>query len=283
MPQVKIDRIDTLSLDEVNGAVVEVQRRAQVTGLVSTSYLVLMEALTAAGIPAVGSALPGTGFEGLILTQRTPRLMNDDNGTVEVDLLYKSALGNQELPGNNGLGSIYGTGRASVAQKTTNFYVPYGGSVQPIQAAQQITVKHTYDLTDPDFPGQEVVQGGEISVYVPEANFSFESFVNTSNPWGPTALVLGKINNGVFLSQPALCWMCTEVVFNIVKPGRYKFKFEFQLNLDTWDPGAIFIDQRTGRPPPGLIPGVGYKIIPYHARVNFPAIFGSLFEGYQTL
>lgn len=283
MPQVYIDRIDTLSLQEVNNSVTSLTRLAKVVGLVDTDYKVLMTALTQAGIPEYGSKLAGAGFEGLILVERNPRLLDSDNGTVNVELVYKSSLGNQELPGNNGMGAIYGTGRASVVQKATNFYVPYGGSIMPIQSAEQITVKHTFPADDPDYPGQEIIQGGEVNVYVPEANFSFEAFINVGNPWGSVAAVLGKINNGVFLSQPAYCWMCTEVMFNMVKPGRYKFKFEFQLNLDTWDPEAIFTDSRTGRPPPNLVPGDGYKQIPYNARVNFPAVFGTLFEGYQVL
>lgn len=283
--QVKIDHIDTLSMNEVNGAVTEVVRRAIVTGMIQTDYTILQASLNQVGIPEYGDSLDGDGFEGLILTERNPRVQNDDAGTVLVDLVYKSSLGNQELGRTNvlGRGSIYGTGRASVVQKTTNFYVPYGGSVQPVQAAEQITVEHTFPNDDPDFPGQTITQGGEVSVYVPEANFAFEAFINVSNPWGTVAAVLGKINNGLFLSQPAYTWMCTEVMFNIVKPGRYKFKFEFQLNLDTWDPEAIFIDQRTGRPPPGLVPGVGYKQLPYNARANFPAMFGTLFEGYQVV
>lgn len=282
-PVVKIDRVDTLQMQEVNGAVAEITRRAIVSGLVNTDYTVLRESLDAIGIPSYGDTLPGTGFEGLVLVERSPRVLNDDNGTVVVDLVYKSAMDNQDLPSSNGLGAIYGTGRASVAQKSTNFYVPYGGSIQPLQNAQQITVKHTFPSDDPDYPNKTIIQGGEVNVYVPEANFAFTAFINVGNPWGPVAAVLGKINNGLFLSQPAYCWMCTEVMFAAVKPGRYKFKFEFQLNLDTWDPEAIFIDQRTGRPPPNLVPGEGYKQIPYNARVNFPAIFGTLFEGYQVI
>lgn len=282
-PQVKIDHIDTLSMKEVNNAITELVRRAIVTGMTNTDYKILRDSLAQAGVPAYGSSLDGVGFEGLVLVERSPRVLNDDNGTVHVDLVYQPSINNQELPGRNGRGNIYGTGRASVAQKSTNFYVPYGGSIQPIQSAQQITVKHTFPNDDPDYPGLEVIQGGEVSVYIPEANFSFEAFINVANPWGSVAAVLGKINNGTFLSQPAYCWMCTEVQFQMVKPGRYKFKFEFQLNLDTWDPQAVFIDQRTGRPPPNLVPGEGYKQIPYNARVNFPAVFGTIFEGYQVL
>lgn len=277
MAKAYVDHVETLELEERNGAIVSLTTLIRVCELENTNAEVLLDALEAAGVPASGFELSGK-FAGMILTERNPRLV--DKSTVDVRCTYSLPLNNQEIGGRV---NLYGTARCSVAQKTTNFYVPYGGSIQPLQSAQQITVEHTYPADDPDFPGRTVIQGGEVTVFVPEANYYFEGFLNTYNPWASVAVVLGKINSGIWLSQAPLCWMCTEVQFSMIKPGRYKFRFEFQLNLDTWDPSVVFIDERTGRPPAGLVPGVGYKTIPYHARINFSAAFGSYFEGWQQV
>ncbi len=55
--------------------------------------------------------------------------------------------------------------------------------------------------------------------------------------------------------------------------------FEFQLNPDGWDPTVIFIDDRTGKPPPDLVPNVGYKTVTKMPACDFESVIGVDIQG----
>ena len=52
----------------------------------------------------------------------------------------------------------------------------------------------------------------------------------------------------------------------------YGFTMTMHHNPDTWDPGVIYIGE-DGRPPLGLTPGVGFKVIPWHLESDFDDLF----------
>lgn len=278
MPIVKIDRIDTLRATERNGVIRNLTRRARVINLTSTDYTVLWTSLAQAGIPASGSRLTGTGFEELILVERSPAIV--DEATVDVDLGYEHVLdGNQDLIDPSGQrGIIYGKTRCSIQQTTTNFYRANGVGPQ-----QQVIVAHRFPEDDPDYPDETVEQGGEITVFLAQRNLQFEGFIDTRAPWALANALIASINSGSWCNQGPHEWMCTEVQWQRWKEGRYKFSFEFQHNSDTWNPTAVFVDQRTGKPPPNLVANVGYQTIPYHKLVNYNRAFNSYFEGWQQV
>jgi len=283
-PIVSINHVSTLSMTERNGVITGLTRLAVVTGLVSVDYSVLMGALEQAGIPAAGSGLAGTGFSDLVLVQRNPRVANDDSGRVDVELVYGLVIDNQNLSDTSGTGRmIFAKSRASAQQTTTNFY-RVNGQGDP----QQILVQHTFPADDPDYPGQTIQQGGEIKVMLPETNIHFEGYVNTYNPSIIRDALVGTINAVVWSNHAPGEWMCMEVGYERIGVAtngfpRYHFTFEFQHNYDGWNPTAVFTDQRTGQPPPNLVPDVGFVTIPYHRPANFDLVFGSYFEGWQQI
>lgn len=281
---VRMDKIDTTSLEEVNGVIVKLERRAVITGAntASMDYRALNEALAIAGVPVAGSRLTGTGYDHLVLVRRRPKVISSRKDFF-VDLDYEPVLAgpNQDFTNLGFPGIVYGRTRCSVVQKNTNFRLELdpGGTGQYFK--KQITVQHTYPPDDPDFAGETQTQGGEVSFYDPQRTLSFEGYRDTLLPWVMANFLIASINTNSWASQGPKEWMCTEVSWNMMKKGRYHFGFEFQHNSDTWDPMAVFIDSRTGRPPVGLVEDVGYKRVSRHREVNFNAAFNAFFEGWQ--
>jgi len=288
---VSVDQVKNLALTERHGTIVALTRGAVVKGVaeLNDDYQALLAALNAAGIPQYGSFLDGPEFGGLVLHNRNVKIKEDDPDWADVTLEYGPLAQGQEIPATSATGTLYGRVKCGIAQKKTNFYkIRNSGSPDEVV---QIFVEHTFPADDPDYPNQYFEQGGEIDVYLPQATFTFEGFLNTANPWGVTALLIGNINNGIWCNQEAEMWMCTEVGWSVCNtrqqddgtPPRYHFDFEFQLNPEGWQPTAVFVDQRTGKPPPNLEEDVGYKTIPYYRTRNFSEAFESYFEGWQQL
>lgn len=281
-----IDRIDLLSLKEVNGAVVQMSRKALVVDLtpLPTDYQGLMRALEVAGIPAQGSTPTGTGLELLRLVERNPKVLRDSSN-YEVFLEYEHILqgANQNIGNPAPAGVIYGKTKASLSQKPTNFY-----REQRYGFPKLITVSHTWpDNDEHGRAGQTDTQGGEIQVWVPERTLHFEGFRDTNAPWALERFLTGAININWWANEPPFYWKCMECQWQIMRRAtpfnRYHFVFEFQTNYDTWNPRAVFIDPHTGRPPPNLVAETGYKDIPYDRRINFNQAFTAFFEGWSQL
>jgi hypothetical protein len=328
LPTAYIDRIDSLSLVEKLGVIRSLTRKARVVwGVTETrppDFSVLTVAMSL--MPAPFSTISGfgpfaiqyQGFDALVLTERSPTLSENDPGCVDVILKYEHLLDgpNQQLR-NPPSGLLFGKGRCSITEKTTNFYRPFG---DPTAERVQILVGHTYSPFDPGpiaqgltpYPGPTVVQGGEINIPFPQGNFQLNGVLTTKNPWATAYQFVASINAGPWLNQPELTWICSEVQWDILDPlqNSYRFSFEFQYNIDTWDPTVIFTDQRSGRPPYNVVKATnadgngvtclminpysgvfdplivfqpaGYWSVPALRRVDFNALFGALFEGFNA-
>lgn len=286
MPVAYIDRVDLLALTERQGAIRALTRRARVIFRlppdgdgIPSDFTILLQALTAAGVPVPFSTLDVPGTAQLTLVEREVKLVDEDKGTVDIDLRYEHLLDgpNQQYLnlGDLNLGpllnpspTLFGKGKASISQKTTNFYYPNGDTTI---GKQQILVGHTWFTNEQNNPGVNVfpnlpqtqIQGGEISVPFPEANFHIEGVYSLSpgqSPWSIAWRFIAKININTWAERPPLTWMCSEVSWEMFKPAQlpfnapginslYKFSFEFQYNFDTWQPEVVFTDQSTGRPP----------------------------------
>lgn len=146
----------------------------------------------------------------------------------------------------------------------------------------QITVQHTFPADDATHPNETIVQGGEIKFQQVQSNFRFSGIIDTATPWFIEGSLLGHINSVRWKGKDPYTWLCTEVHYEALVPFvRYKFNFEFQHNPDTWLPIAVFIDERTKNPPPGLVEDVGWKKIHKQPEANFDSIFQAYFEGWQ--
>ncbi len=340
-PIAKIDRDDTLSMDETNGVVRKLVRNLRVVGLTNTDYTVLTSALAAAGVPAVGHFLCPGPFPnpnhplGMInLTDRKIKLISGN--TVDVELLYEHFMDgdNQQLSIGNSEPEpfswprMYGKHKTSVHQTKTNYeyltpppapaawsamvgyirndFVSFGGltyiSISQLNVNNQpdespmnwavfdvdadrnkvripISVSHKFPPDDDNHFGQFKTQTGEITVMQPQRNFTIQGHVFTAAPWAIDDALTGAINKIPFMGAPAYQWMCTEVDFEaMIVEKLYKMKFEFQRNPDTWLPTAVFIDARDGKPPPDLVPEIGYRNIHWHTEIDFVAFFQAVFE-----
>lgn len=264
-----IDRVDTLEAEEKDGVVTRVVRRARVTGLTSTDYLVLMSALTDAGLPVYNDPLPGAA--NLVLRSRTPKIVDGDTGTVDVDLVYEMPRGTGQSFSAPHFGLLLGEVQSTVNQVKSN--TDSGG--------RTITVEHTYPDEDPDFPGETKVQGGEIEFFQPQSRLILKGVIATTNPWLVERYIVGKINDAAWAGRGSEEWMCTGCTWRLLDStvNRYEFSFEFQHNPDTWNPVVVFTDERTGKPPPDLIEGEGIKRITKHEAVNFDSVLGVRLQG----
>lgn len=282
MGLVKLDRVEELGMKEKDGSIEEITRVAIVTGLSGTDYTALTEALNSAGVPVYNSPLAGTGFESLLLCDRSVQMKDNDMAYVTLTYKVPGIGSNQDLqsPLN---GVILGTTRSRVQQKKTNFYTDASGN------RQFITVSYTFPPNDPDFPNQTVVQGGTIDASYVNSEFTIKGMVSTNTPWLLELNIRNTVNALLWKEGPPRTWLCTEVMWeptgivivNGVKLGRYHFEFSFSQNQDTWDADIVFIDPRTSKPPNGLIPNVGYKRIPYLRSLDFDRFFGAFVEGWQ--
>jgi len=269
-----IDRIETLELREKWGVIVGCTKRAFINEVSedwedfeSAAYAILDEG----GLPEIGSYLDDDRCNHLHLVDRIVRMV--DKNAAQVDLVYEkfNDRGQSLLQGWATITNrnVAGKMQASVAQKATNLYRDGGeGSPEPI------TLTHTYPDTDPDYAGRTIEQTGTVDVYQPQRTFTVEGIKLIQNPWDKADDLIGSVNSSTWLGQKKHTWMCTEVTWEYRDEGNYFMTFTFQHNPDTWNPTAVFIDDRTGRPPEDLVEDEGYKYIRYHKEVNFTKALG---------
>lgn len=277
---VHTDHISDLAAQERNGVVQRLLRRVRVTGITTNSYSALATALTNVGI-AAGSTL--SGFPNLVLAERNPKIAEGDPGTFDVDLIYEHINGAIQSLDVPPLGLVIGEARAVVTQVETNLD----------QNDEPIVLEHRYpgeeagvdaegnSLADPDYPGKRKFQGGTISYMRGESTLTFKGVRTTSFPWLIERYIVGNVNGNAWQGAGPREWMCTACAWRPIDGfnDRYEFTIEFQHNPDTWDPTAVFIDDRTGKPPADLVQGTGYKTIPKHIGVDFEQALGARIQG----
>jgi len=271
-----IDHISTLEAEERYGAMVRLVRVARVVGLTDTDYQVLQSALDASGVPTKGATL--TGMANLVLTSRQTTVVDEDQGVVDVTLTYEHFLNEGQDIDDPPVGVLVGEVRANISQVPTNKDAP-GAS------GSLITVEYEYpeDYHKEDLQGQTVEQTGEIQVFQAQRTIFLQGIMEVDFPWQIALSLVSKVNKQAWSGGVAHSWMCTAVNWKIHDAtsgaNRYLFTFEFQHNLDTWDPQVVFIDENSGRPPAGLVEGTGKKTIEYHEEIDFNEIIGAKIQG----
>jgi hypothetical protein len=281
MPIVKMERMDDLGCVERHGTIRSLTRKARVLFTemdnAPTNFHILNEALAVCpqpfstpptltfgnvDVPAVNQQSfptnPNDRYGALVLVGRDPKIAENEKWCVDVTLHYEHMLDgpNQKLF-NPTSGMIWGKGKTSVSDKSTNFYYPFGDTTK---AREIIQVAHTFPTNDNGIAGlpldptmpRTIIQGGEINIPFPQSNFRIHGYVlNEPNIVDRSFEFVAKINENVWLGRPALTWLCSEMEWECVSPSTflYKVSFEFQYNIDTWDATVVFIDQRTGKPP----------------------------------
>lgn len=280
-----IDRVTTLEAVERHGVIRSMTREARVIFPKADipnqpnkqPYTILDLAMNVTGMPQPFSTpldangKPSLGYEALVLVERSAKLLPGDINTVDVTLKYEHLLDgpNQPMtPSDPGLASwfpapaklIYGKGRCSITEKTTNFYYPQG---DPTKGRILILTAHTFPQWEVGIVGmplnpalpRTVIQGGEVSIPYPQENFQLQGVLTTKDPRGRASQFIARINDGFWMGQAACTWICSEVQWEVLNPqnSTYKFSWEFQYNIDTWNPTVAFNDTRTSRPPAGVV------------------------------
>lgn len=271
MAEAHIDHVSQLDATERNGTIVRLARRVRVTGLSNTDHSILFDALEEC--PDAGSSLADEGFTNLVLVERNPKLVDGDTGTVDVDLIYEhvAATDGQNID-SPPFGVLVGESNATLNQVTSNLDAD----------GEAIVLSHTYPEEDDEFPDQTKQQGGEITYYEPQITTRFQGIKQTRYPWLIQRQLTGAVNASSWSGGDPHTWMCVGVKWKPLDrrtPNRYVFEFEFQYNPDTWNPTAVFNDERTGKPPVGLVEGTGYKYIRKHREVNFEQVIGTRIQG----
>lgn len=173
-------------------------------------------------------------------------------------------------------GTLPGLGpRADIIYPTQNWQ-----GQAPDMIRRVIAVGHQFPLNDKQFKGQTFYQTGEVSIMQPHKTYTVQGFAYAQDVRPIEDGIIGKVNKFAWQGGDAHMWMCTSVSSEALFTNfRYKLNFEFQKNLDTWDPTAVFNDQRTGRPPANLIPNFGIRAdIPFAGELDFDAYFLAQFE-----
>jgi hypothetical protein len=264
----KIDRMTNVSAEETDGVVTKVVRSARVIDLSDTDYQALFSALTALGL-APGSAL--SGAPNLVLRRRNPSVAEDDPHTVDVELVYEHVLNSGQNISAPPFEVLLGEVSAVVSSVKSNVDIH----------GDEIVLEHRYPTTDINHPGETILQGAEIEFLQPQTTMSFRGIKTTSVPWLIQRYAIGAVNASPWSGGDGGQWLCTNVSFKVfdTAANRYEFSFEFQFNVDGWDPQVRFIDDVTGKPPINLVSRVGYLTVERYPRVDFESILGVRSQG----
>ena len=273
----KLDGMTLLEATERNGALRRLVRVAHVSGITSSDWDILTQALNEAGIPQFGDVLSTVaedkGGQDMVLVERNPKILSKTHA--EIHLVYENFADIEENLDNPVAIRILANMRVNLNQKSTNL----DGD------GKQVTVSYTYA----SIPGHDdglVTQGVEFSYYEPQRTMFVRGIKQTGAPWLIANNCIGKTNIKWFALEEPGMWLCMACDWKLAhrntSSGReieYYMNFEFQFNPDGWDPSVTFIDEVTGKPPPNLIEGTGYKTVTKYKRADFEDQIGAKFQG----
>lgn len=271
MATATLDGMLDLAATEEFGVVTQLTRSAQVTGLNQTNSSALAAALSASGMPAVGSTAPGN--ENLVLVRRIPRIRESSPDVADVTLEYvarRYAAFNywSGLGINNG--SLFTwSGGTNLNQTTT----------QLDRNGNQVTVSHTFAESDPDpaYAGETKTQGADVPVRIPNSTVVGRGMLRASYPDVISKGFAGYLNSNVWAGERPYTWQCVSVDWDPVDttliPRLFEFTFTFEHDPFTHLPQVFYRDERTGRAPDGIASGTGYKYVDFYPAMDFNRFF----------
>ena len=265
---ITIDRVTTLSARERHGALVGMTREVLVSGLTDGDFDALFTALddmeTDDGTLAAGSIL--TGHNDLVLVERNPSLVPGDPQKVLIELVYEHFQNDGQDLDNPAHGVVFIKSSTNLQQIKS----------QLDAAGDTISVAHTFPADDPDHPSETVTQGGEISVTESQETVVVTGIYTTDSPDDLSYQLQNHVSDRAWLGGAAGTWKCTRVEWEdyhigatASAPVDAKFTIEFQHNASGWQPEVVYIDPRTGKPPPDLVADTGYKTVTWYLTADF--------------
>jgi len=265
--KVYIDRVTTLSCVERAGVVVELTREALVVGLTDGNLGVLDSAL--AELDKAGhkqGSIPGD-YNNVVLVERRPSIVPGDPGKVEVELQYVHYAENEWQPIGQETWPLI-TVETAIEQITTPKAKPF-----ELANDELLSVEHTYPDDHATQPGRTIVQGGEIQITVPRKRITLRGVLTTKSGDGSKySALLNTVNDGEWIAGCAAgTLLCTKADYTVHDrvSSKCKFHYEFEYKEEGWPPIVAFVDPETGKIPPGLVKGTGWKTVNAYSLQDF--------------
>lgn len=160
-----------------------------------------------------------------------------------------------------------------------NVWVPtLSGSINQVQTNKDLNgfpifVQHTYDNTDPNYPGQTITQGAQVNAFRPVAEITYRGLVQPPSIFNLIIKYLGCVNSTTWNYGNPSRWLCTNFTASLhdksTTPDTWLCEVTFQADGYEWTQEAVFIDPTTGKPPADLVSGVGIKKVFTQRAVDF--------------
>lgn len=223
-----------------------------VSGLASGDYRILAEAIVAPGIPGIGEAHPD--IAGIQVTNRDATSEGFDKATVTVTYTRPIFGGGGTDPTGTVENPILSVSSRLEIVTTNRVTGTDGQPLEPIKTFYIAGGSGSIDGRDE----RHTPQVGEVKSFVPRAtiNFQRQESVSAADAVADAAEFVGFTNSGAWLNTRLSdlnrvdTWLCINSSATSTDGGQtFVRNFEFAYNPETWNVLAVFVDERTGRPP----------------------------------
>jgi hypothetical protein len=264
---VTVDTVRTIEVIEEWDEIVSLIRSVHVEippgDRIVDTWAVVEQALLQNDVPQYGSS--PVEYPTLVLVKRNAKLVPGTTNQVEIILEY----GNRLSAGIDF--TIQGT--SSLSQVTTQLDV-FG---------DPIVLQHTYPSIaggepDPTYASKTFEQGGTVQVLDSSTTLTATGVLGIADPPSFIGSWIRHVNSQYWYGGEIAEWLITNIDFKPVNVTDsfdpfYQFTFQFSWKFGGWDPDAVFTDARTGKPPPDLIPDVGYKTVISYPERDYNELF----------
>lgn len=205
-----------------------------------------------------------SGFEDYRLARRSVVIL-EDKDIAEVTLEY-APYGKDDM-------NMITSGSTSLNAITT----------QKDRSGNAITVSYTFPadyLLDTSLQSQTIATGVDLSVQLPSTTLQARGIMSVNNPLSISETWVGATNMFYWGNGAPGMWLCTKCDFVPHRLGQttnlWDFTFEFQKNLEGWQPIVFFVDPQTSKPPSDLVVNVGVKQITWYNQYHYGLLFASV-------
>jgi hypothetical protein len=218
----------------------------------------LLNALSASGVPALGSRHPGRS--GLLCSNLTARPVSREPTMAIVEAEYSSATADAATESADGNGWTWDISPAFVSEVTNKNVA--GGYIETRYASRAIS----YDLTTPRTVTSRVTTRHRVEVERPAFTLRFTKEVTW--PLSDVIYYNGAVNAAAWQGQPRDAFRC-QVSSGRGRNGDRTTTLEFQYNPVGWQPVFYYFDPTTGRIPQDVTDDNGIDTAQVYERRDF--------------
>lgn len=111
-----------------------------------------------------------------------------------------------------------------------------------------------------------------VDVLMPEGTLQVAGIRQIADPVLMQDMWMGTVNAWPWMHGPSGEWIVADFQFEShsvqTYPSEWRITLEFQRKRFGWQPQVYYRDE-FGRIPPGLVPGVGFKTVPWYAELDY--------------